>query len=332
MHRYAVLEPGKAVTRLEGDDPSPLGPLEVEVEVTHTGICATDLGMIDNHYGISRYPVVAGHEGVGVVTAIGAAVDPAMMPLGARVGVGAIAGSCMSCEWCLSGRANHCPRMDGPVLRGDRGTFASHVRAGDWRHAPIIPDALPSAAAAPLLCAGSTVFSPLIRYAVSPVDRVAVAGIGGLGHLALQFLAAWGCHVTAITGSPDKAADARRFGAHDVRAVADLEPDSYDFILSTAPAALPWATVTAALRPEGTLCLVGVWNGSLEVPPVPLVAGERRIVGGAAGTPVDVRRMLDFAARHGIAPQTELFPVARIDEALDRVRAGDVRYRAVLEM
>jgi uncharacterized zinc-type alcohol dehydrogenase-like protein len=331
MVKYAVTEPGGPTQTLDVAAP-PLGRREVDVAVTHCGICNTDVSLIDNVYGISRYPLVAGHEAIGMVTAIGSEVDPHVLAVGQRVGVGAVAGSCQACEWCLSGRQNMCPNKDSTAVRGDRGAFASVVRASDWRHVPVIPDALPSAGAAPLLCAGATVFPPLLRHGVRPTDRVAVLGIGGLGHLAVKFAAAWGCHVTAITSSAGKAGDARRFGAHDVVAVADLVPGSFDFVLSTAPGDLPWDALVGALRPQGTLCQVGMPHGMVSVSPLALLMGERRVVGGVVGTPMETRQMLEFAARHGITAETEVYPVARIDAALDRVRKGDARYRVVLEM
>jgi alcohol/geraniol dehydrogenase (NADP+) len=331
MLKYAVRKPGGTVHTIE-TDLAPLGPREVDVRVTHCGVCNTDVSLVDDAYGISRYPLVAGHEAVGTVVAVGHEVEPGALTVGQRVGVGAVAGSCQACEWCLSGRQNLCPRKDVTAMRGDGGGFASVVRAGDWRHVQPIPDALDPAAAAPLLCAGATVFPPLLRHGVRPVDRVAVVGVGGLGHLAIQFAAAWGCHVTAISSSEDKAADARRFGAHDVLVGDDPAPGSFDFVLSTAPADLPWDTYTAALRPGGTLCFVGVPHNPLSLSPLALLTGERKVAAGNVGTPSEQRAMLEFAARHGIAAQVETYPVARIDAALDRVRQGAARYRVVLEM
>ncbi|WP_234426491.1 alcohol dehydrogenase catalytic domain-containing protein [Streptomyces niger] len=172
--------------------------------------------MIDNSHGISRFPVVAGHEAVGVITALGDAVDRSRLTLGQRVGIGAYAGSCFACEWCITGRQHLCPAGDATVFRGDRGGFATQLRASDWRHVHPLPDVITSEQAGPLLCAGATVFSAIVRHDVRPTDRVAVVGVGGLGHLAIQFLAKWGCHVTAVSRSAEKADDARRFGAHAV--------------------------------------------------------------------------------------------------------------------
>ncbi|GAA1968318.1 NAD(P)-dependent alcohol dehydrogenase [Amycolatopsis minnesotensis] len=329
VHAFAADEAGGSLRPYEYET-APLGPNEVDVRVTHCGICHTDLGMIDDEWGFARFPVVAGHEVVGIVEAAGDAVDQSLLPIGLRVGVGGTAGSCFRCEWCLSGRQNLCPHKDDTVLRGDRGGFASHVRASDWRHVHPIPDEIPSAQAAPLLCAGTTVFPPLLAHGVRPIDRVAVVGIGGLGHLAIQFLAKWGCEVTAISTTPAKEADARRFGATDF--IGEPGANSFDFILSTVSADLHWDDYLAALRPQGKLCIVGVPASPITAGALNLLPGEKTVVGGITGSPVTTRQMLDFAARHHIRPAVEAVPSADIDHALDRVRRGEARYRVVLEL
>lgn len=334
VHAYAVERAGAPV-QVRQYEPEPLGPLEVDISVTHCGVCHTDIGMIDNSHGISRFPVVAGHEAVGVITALGDAVDHSRLALGQRVGIGAYAGSCFACEWCMTGRQHLCPVGDATVFRGDRGGFATQLRASDWRHVHPLPDAITSEQAGPLLCAGATVFSAIVRHDVRPTDRVAVVGVGGLGHLAIQFLAKWGCHVTAVSRSAEKADDARRFGAHAVVTPEGGFEDlagSFHFVLSTVSGDLPWDTYLNALRPQGTLCVAGVPDSSFTVHPLSLLTGERKLAGGLTGTPAETRQMLDFAARHGIRPATETYPVSRINEALDHVRRGRARYRAVLEM
>ncbi|MER6087603.1 NAD(P)-dependent alcohol dehydrogenase [Streptomyces bluensis] len=336
--RAYTVEQARGPVRVREFEPAPLGPYEVDVAVTHCGVCHTDVAMIDDLHGISRFPVVAGHEAVGVVEALGSAVDRTRLAVGQRVGVGATAGACFACEWCLGGRQHLCPDKDDPVLRGDRGAFATQVRASDWRYVQPIPDALASEQAAPLMCAGSTVFSALVRHGVRPTDRVAVVGVGGLGHLALQFLAKWGCHVTALSSTATKADDARRFGAHEF-VVAGVAGEglaglsgAFDFVLSTVSGDLPWDAYLATLRPQGTLSVVGVPESAFTVQPLSLLLGEKTLAGGLVGTPLETRQMLDFAARHGIGPEVETYPVSRMEEALDRVRGARARYRAVLEL
>jgi uncharacterized zinc-type alcohol dehydrogenase-like protein len=291
--------------------------------------------MIDNEWGVSNYPVVAGHEIVGVVAEIGANVDPDYLRIGQRVGVGAISGSCMSCEWCEGGRQNVCAHRVDTVMRGHLGGFASHVRASNWRFVYPIPDAIASEHAGPLLCAGTTVFAPLLRNGVLPTYNVAVVGIGGLGHLALQYLCKWGCEVTAISSSSDKEAQARELGATHFIATGGTQElreasGSFDFILSTVSADLPWDQYLAALRPQGKLCIVGVPEGAITLNPFSLLPAEKVIAGGIPGSLVETKQMLAFTARHGIKPIVETFPMADANRALDHVRRGKARYRAVL--
>jgi alcohol/geraniol dehydrogenase (NADP+) len=316
-------------------DAEPLGADEVDVAVTHCGICHTDIGMIDDEWGVSNYPVVAGHEIVGTVAAIGSNVDPKRLHIGQRVGIGAIAGSCMGCEWCDSGKQNVCPDRDDTVMRGYCGGFASHVRASNWRFAHPIPDAIASEHAGPLLCAGTTVFAPLLRNGVMPIDKVAVVGIGGLGHLAIQYLAKWGCEVTAISTSADKEDEAQALGADHFLAsngTDDLQKaaGSFDFIMCTVSADLPWDTYLSLLRPQGKLCVVGVPKSAIAFSAFSLLPSEKVIAGGIPGSLVETAQMLAFTARHGIKPIVEIFAMTDINRAVDHVRKGKPRYRAVL--
>ncbi len=299
-----------------------LGPNEVDVRVTHCGICHTDVALVDNEWGISQYPVVPGHEIVGTVAAIGSAVE--RLKVGQRVGVGALCGSCMQCEWCEGGAQHVCPQV-----------VASVVRVNDWRFAHPLPEEIASEHAGPLLCAGTTVFTPLLRYRVRPTDRVAVVGIGGLGHLAVQYLAKWGCDVTAISSTPDKNEQARGFGAKHFIATRGTDElrkaaRSFDFILSTVSADLPWDEYMNALRPQGKLCIVGIPEKPISVISWNLIAGERSIVGGQPGSLQETRQMLEFTARHGIQPMIEIFPMSEANAALDHTRQGKARFRSVL--
>jgi alcohol/geraniol dehydrogenase (NADP+) len=331
---YAAMEAGADLGRYEYDAGEP-GPLEVDVDVTHCGICHTDVGMIDNDWGYSQFPVVAGHEAVGVVSAVGTLVAPDLLQVGQRVGVGAIAGSCMSCEFCLTGRQQLCAKRDDTVLRGHRGGFASSVRASDWRFAYPIPDAIESEHAGPMLCAGATVFAPLIRHHVKPTDRVGIVGIGGLGHLAIQFANAWGCDVTAISTSPDKRDEALELGADHFVATRGTDElaaaaGTFDFIMSTVSADIPWDDYVGALKPQGTLSVVGVPESALQVDQFALLMSEKRISGGVPASRQETVQMLEFAARTGVRPKVEVFPMAEINQAVGHVRSGKARYRAVV--
>ena len=311
-------------------DLGPLGDEEVEVRVEHCGLCHSDLSMLNNDWGWSRFPVVLGHEAVGTVVAVGRAAKG--MRVGQQVGVGWTAESCMHCRQCLSGEHHLCAQAV-PTIVGHRGAFASRVRV-HWGWAIPIPEALDASEAGPLLCGGITVFGPLASFA-RPTGRVGVVGIGGLGHLAVKFAAALGCEVTAFT-SEGKFEEARGFGAHHVVSSRDSGAirklaGTLDLILVTASAKLDWDALLGALAPNGRLHLVG---GVLEPIPVgafTLIGGQKSLSGSPVGSPVGTATMLDFAARHSIAPQTEHFPMSRINEAFERLEAGKARYRIILD-
>ena len=244
-------------------------------------------------------------------------------------------GSCMKCEWCESGLQHLCPNVEMTIVGGHHGGFASHVRVSNWQFAFPLPDAIKFEHAGPLMCAGATVFPPILRYGVRPTDKVAVVGVGGLGHLAVQYLAKWGCDVTAISSSRDKEERARELGAtHFIgtRGTDELRKAarSFDFIFCTVSGDLPWDEYVAALRPRGTLCLIGIPNEPVAFGAPGLILGERSIVGGQTGSLSDTATMLAFTARHGIKPIIETFPMADADRALEYTRAGKARFRAVL--
>jgi uncharacterized zinc-type alcohol dehydrogenase-like protein len=314
-------------------DAGPIGPRQVDVRVTHCGICHTDAAVVDNDFGVSRYPLVPGHEAVGVVAAVGAEVE--RLEVGQRVGVGPMCGSCMKCEWCEGGLQHLCPNVELTIFGGHQGAFATHVRVSDWRFAFPLPDEIKSEHAAPLMCAGATVFTPILQYGVRPTDRVAVVGVGGLGHLAVQYLAKWGCDVTAVSSSRDKEDQARMLGAR--RFIATRGTDelrkaarSFDFIFCTVSGGLPWDEYVAALRPRGKLCIIGIPDKPVTFGAFGLINGEKSIVGGQTGSVGDTTEMLAFTARHGIKPIIETFAMAEADRALEHTRSGKARFRAVL--
>lgn len=311
--------------------PGELEPSEVEIAITHCGICHSDLHLIENDWGVSSFPLVPGHEIVGRVTRAGS--EAARVRVGQRVGVGWLAGSCMSCDACRGGNENLCAQAL-PTCVGRAGGYASHVRI-DARFAAPIPDSLPSEVAAPLLCAGITVFAPLSRRGLNGNSRVGVVGLGGLGHLAVQYARAMGCAVTVFSTTAGKEDQARRFGAD--RFVNTTRGDSLapekntcDFILATVPVGPPWAEYVNILRPNGALCIVGASPGEVSVPVFPLIEGQKSIGGSAIGSNAEITSMFRFSAQHAIAPMTELYAMREINEVLDRLKKNLVRYRAVL--
>jgi uncharacterized zinc-type alcohol dehydrogenase-like protein len=311
-------------------EPSPLGPHDVEIRISHCGICHSDVHLVDGDWGVGTYPMVPGHEIVGTVAALGPEVEH--LQAGQRVGVGWQRGACLGCEFCSAGEENLCPQNEGTCVN-HYGGFADRVRL-DGRFAFPIPEALASENAAPLLCGGVTVYSPLRRW-VRPPMKVGVVGIGGLGHLGLQFARAMGCEVTAVSSTPDKEPEARSFGAHHF--VATSAPKALasaagtlDFVLSTVYAPQDWMGLLGALRPNGVLCFVGAPAEPLMLPIGALLGGQKTVTTSVIGGRPAIREMLEFAARHGVVAKTQLRPLAEADAALAETRKGRARYRIVL--
>lgn len=328
---WAATAAGKALEEIEYDV-GELRPQQVQVRVENCGICHSDVSMLNNDWGSSRYPLVAGHEAIGIVEAVGGEVRN--VKEGDRVGIGWFAGSCLSCQPCLSGRHQLCSSGEQTIV-GRHGGFADRVRT-NWEWAIKLPDALDPASAGPLFCGGITVFGPMVDFGVKPTDRVGVIGIGGLGHLALQFLNKWGCEVTAFTSSESKAEEARKLGAHHVvgtrdKAALEKLTGSFDFILVTANVSLDWDAYIAALAPDGRLHFVGAVLEPVSVAAFSLIGGRKSISGSPLGSPATVATMLDFCARHQIAPVTETFPMSEVNAALDHLKAGKARHRVVLK-
>lgn len=312
-------------------DPGPLGPEDVEIKVTHCGLCHSDLSMLDNEWGMTTFPFVPGHEAIGTVVAMGD--DAKGLKIGQRVGLGWYASSCLSCPQCLSGHHNLCPNAQGTIV-GRHGAFADRVRA-QWTWVRPMPEALDPAKSGPLLCGGMTVFTPLLDYGVSPTSRVGIIGIGGLGHMALQFANKWGCEVHAFTTSDDKEAEAHKLGAsfvHNTRREGVLKSltGSLDLIVSTINVPLDVPGLLETLSPLGRLHVVGAVLKPMEVPAFGLILGQKSVAGSPTGSPSGLDRMLAFSARHSIAPVVEFFPMSKINDAFERLRQGKAHYRIVL--
>lgn len=312
----------------------PLGSEEVEIAIDHCGICHSDLSMLDNEWGITTYPFVPGHEAIGRITALGDLARQKGLAIGQRVGVGWNAESCLHCENCLDGHHHLCMSVQ-PTIVGHHGAFADRLRA-HWLWTIPLPDGLDAGATGPLLCGGITVFAPLVNLEVRPTARIGVLGIGGLGHMALMFAHAWGCHVTAFTSSAAKADEARGFGAHRVASSRDAEAmrslaGTFDFLFVTANVPLEWDTIIAMLKPRGRLHFLGAVLEPVPIHVMALIMGEKAVSGSPTGSRSTIDAMLRFAARHAVVPQVEHFPMARVNDALDHLRAGKASYRIVLD-
>lgn len=331
IRAWAAQGPDKPLAPFEFD-PGSLGHEEVEIAVEHCGVCHSDISVLRQEWGPTPYPFVPGHEAVGTVVALGA--HARRLKLGQRVGVGWTAASCMHCRLCLDGDQHLCREAQGTIV-GRHGGFAERLRA-HWAWAVPLPDALDPASAGPLLCGGITVFNALARFGVEPTQRVGVVGIGGLGHLAVKFAAAWGCEVVAFTSSGSKTEEALGFGAHRVVSSRDpealrLERGALDFLVVTANVTLDWPAMMATLAPRGRMHVVGAVLEPIPVAAFDLIGAERAVSGSPTGAPGDIATMLDFAARHDIAPQVEHFPMSRVNEAIAHLEAGKARYRVVLD-
>jgi len=330
IHGWAAHGPNQPLARFSFD-PGPLGPEEVEIAVDHCGVCHSDLSFIENDIGISRFPFIPGHEAIGRVVALGGQTKG--LSVGQSVGIGWTAQSCMHCHECLSGDQHLCAEAV-PTIIGHQGGFADRMRA-HWAWTIPMPPGIELASAGPLLCGGVTVFSPLATFGIQPTDHVGIVGIGGLGHMGIKFARAWGCEVTAFTSSKSKSAEAMGFGAHHVVSSRDEKAiaaaaRSLDLLLVTVNVSLNWPAMLATLKPNGRMHVVGVVLEPMGIPAISLIFGQKSVSGSPTGSPTMIASMLEFAARHKIAPQVEYFPLSRVNDALAHLAEGKARYRIVL--
>ncbi len=327
---YAAPTPGAPLVPFEFE-PAPLGPDQVEVEIISCGICHSDLHMLANDWKSTTWPFVPGHEGVGRIVAVGEEVTSRQV--GQVVGIGWYVGTCGHCDPCVAGDQHLC-RSSIQTIVGHHGCYADRIRL-DALWAIPIPEAIDPLVAGPLLCGGITVFSPFVHRNVRPTDRVGVIGIGGLGHMAVMFANKWGCEVTAFSGTAGKAESIKRMGAHhvvdskDPKAIRKLA-GTLDFIISTVNGPVEWDLYLRALAPKGQLHIVGALAEPLPLKTGLILGGQKSISASPTGSPSVMARMLDFAARHRIAPITEPFPMNRVNEALQHLADGKARYRVVL--
>lgn len=303
------------------------------IKVLACGICHSDLHMIDNDWGFSSYPLVPGHEVIGEVVEIGPQVTH--LKAGDRVGVGWQRSSCLQCRDCLRGNENLCDANQGLIVTGPGG-FANYLMI-DSRFAFPIPKGIDSQVAGPLLCGGITVYAGLRNAGMSSGQEIGIIGIGGLGHMAVQFAKKLGNRVTVFTTSEDKAEFAAQMGADEAIVVKKGEnprsPSSkLNILLSTVPVALDWVPYLDFLDSDGALSFVGVPDEPLNIPLFPLLMKRRRIVASPIGGRALINEMLSVAERFGIEPIVEVFGFDRANEAMQKVRDNQVRYRAVLSI
>ena len=319
-----------------------LRPEDVDIAITHCGVCHSDLHTARNDWGRTTYPIVPGHEIVGIVRAVGSAVSK--VRVGDRVAVGCMVDSCLACDACEDHQEQYCHKgMTGTYNSKDRqdgsptyGGYSSGIVVRE-EFVLTVPAALDMARAAPLLCAGITSYSPLKNWNVGPGSRVGVIGLGGLGHMGVKLAKGLGAKVTMITTSPAKGADAKALGADHVLISTDRDAmkaasRSFDFLLDTIPVPHELPPYLALLDRQGTLCLVGAIDMLPSFHSGLLLGGQKAVAGSGIGGIAETQEMLDFCAEKGILPDVEVIRMDEINHAYERMEKADVKYRFVIDM
>ncbi|GMH07666.1 hypothetical protein Nepgr_009506 [Nepenthes gracilis] len=333
--KSGILSPFRFSRRATGDQ-------DVTFKVLYCGICQTDLHYAKNDWGTSIYPIVPGHEIAGIVTEVGSKVQK--FKPGDKVGVGCLVGSCRSCDNCCNDLENYCPKMiltysstyyDGTITYGGY----SDIMVVEEQFAIQIPENIPLDYAAPLLCAGVTVYSPMKYYGLDkPGMHVGVNGLGGLGHIAVKFAKAFGMKVTVLSTSVNKKDEAiGRLGADSF--LVSRDPDqmraaigTMDGIIDTVSAFHALSPLISLLKTNGKLVMVGLPDKPLELSIVSLILGRKMVGGSAMGSLKETQEMIDFAAKHGVKPEIEVIPIDYVNTATDRILKSDVRYRFVIDI
>ena len=319
-----------------------VGPHDVQIDIDYCGICHTDLHVAKNDWGRSVYPIVPGHEIVGRVRAVGAQVT--RFAPGQAVAVGCFVGSCGTCSSCADHMEQYC--LNGYTLTyGSPSADPGGYTQGGYSKSIVVgqdfvlslPEGMDAAAAAPLLCAGITSYSPLRHWGIGPGMTVGVIGLGGLGHMGIKLAHAMGAKTVMITTSPGKAADAMRLGANEVLISTDDEAMSamanqFDFLLNTIPVSHDFNAYMSLLKVDGTMCIVGAIGPNAPLNTRPMILGRRNIAGSLVGGIQETQEMLHFCAAHGIVSDIELIKPIDINLAYERMQKNDVKYRFVIDM
>ena len=318
------------------------GAHDVHIDIQYCGICHSDIHQAREEWGGASFPMVPGHEITGLVASVGSAVT--RFKKGDRVGVGVFVDSCRTCASCQAGLEQYCedgftPTYNGNERDGKTPTYGGYsdkivVNEDYVLH---VPDSLDLAAAAPLLCAGITLYSPLAHWKAGPGKKVAIVGIGGLGHIGVKIARAMGAEVTVLSHSPAKQADSQRLGAHHFYSTSDPQTfrtlaSSFDLIVSTISAPVDWNQYLRLLRLDGTMAVVGLPDKPIPIAAFALTGARRSLAGSNIGGIRETQEMLNFCAAHNIACDIELTPASKINEAYERVLKSDVRYRFVIDI
>ena len=315
-------------------------PNDVVIDIKFCGICHSDIHQARDEWGGSEFPMVPGHEIAGTVASVGSAVTK--FKIGDRVGVGCFVDSCRSCENCKAGLEQYCtgivPTYNGREKDGTptMGGYSERVVV-DENYTLRIPGNLSLDAAAPLLCAGITLYSPLKHWHAGPGKKVAIVGLGGLGHMGVKLAHALGAEVTVLSQSLSKEADGKRLGADHYFATSSAETfeklaGTFDLIINTVSAALDWNQYLSLLKVDGTMVVVGIPDQAIPIAAFGLVAGRRSLAGSAIGGIAETQEMLDFCGKHDITSDIEVVDVQEVNAAYERVLKSDVRYRFVIDM
>ncbi len=340
VNSYAAASVGASLAPFVIERREP-GPADILIDIEYCGVCHSDIHQVRDEWGGATFPMVPGHEIVGRVSQVGSRVRK--WKKGDAVGVSVIVDSCRQCPPCRSGEEVYCQKGASYTYNGREqdgktptyGGYSTHITV-DQNYVLRIPDSIPHARAAPLLCAGITTYSPLRRFGVKRGQSVAVVGLGGLGHVGLKFAKALGAKVTVVSHSPGKRADAERLGADDfvatnTPAAFGANAERFDFVLDTVSAGHDFDRYLGLVKMDGTMALVGLPDPG-SVRPQSLIDKRRRLVGSQAGGIRETQEMLDFSARHKIGADVEVIPMQKVNEAFERTMRSDVKYRFVIDM